>query len=123
MTTEQPNSSDEVTLQDNLNALATLRRRPVLLLNGEINADSAELLLDIAPKFEKHKQLSVLLNSPGGFIESAYKMILTLRRYVDDIEVMVPRWAKSAATFFCLGANTIYLGTDGELGPLDPQIR
>jgi hypothetical protein len=36
--------------------------------------------------------------------------------------VVVPRWAKSAATLFSLGAQSIILGEDGQLGPLDAQI-
>lgn len=68
------------------------------------------------------KQASVLLNSPGGSATATYKMILALRQYVDDVEVLAPRYAKSAATLFCLGADTIYMGREGELGPLDPQI-
>ena len=36
--------------------------------------------------------------------------------------MLVPYWAKSAATLFCLGADTIHMGKEGELGPLDPQV-
>jgi len=36
--------------------------------------------------------------------------------------VLVSRWAKSGATFLCLGANTIYMGQNAELGPLDTQL-
>ena len=95
----------------------------MLLLNGPMDDLHTELgLITVSPVFGKYKQLSVILNSPGGSATATYKMILALRRYVDDIEVLVPRQAKSAATFFCLGADIIYLGQEGELGPLDPQI-
>ena len=59
--------------------------------------------------------------SLGGDIESAYRMVLALRESVEDIEVLVPYYAKSAATFFCLAADSIHMGRYGELGPLDPQ--
>ena len=49
-------------------------------------------------------------------------MVLAFRESVEDIEVLVPNIAKSAATFFCLAADSIYMGRHGELGPLDPQM-
>ena len=107
---------------DALNELATQRKRPVILVNGDLDRETTIAVQNFAKHLENYKELSVLLNSPGGFIESAYKMLLGLRLNVDEIEVLVPEWAKSAATLFCLGADTIYLGPDGELGPLDPQI-
>jgi hypothetical protein len=36
---------------------------------------------------------------------------------------MVPFWCKSAATFLALGTDEILFGVDGELGPLDTQMR
>lgn len=124
MTTEQfTNPESDDSLQNDLTVLANHRQRPVLLLNGPMDELQTELGRIMAPAFGRHRQLSVLLNSPGGSARPTYKMILALRQHVDDIEVLVPDRAKSAATFFCLGADTIYMGNEGELGPLDPQIR
>lgn len=107
---------------DDINALANDRGRPALLLNRPMDEFLNETGTFPAPLFGDFKQVSVLLNSQGGSATATYKMILTLRQYVDDIEVLVPREAKSAATLFCLGADTIYMGREGELGPLDPQV-
>ena len=49
-------------------------------------------------------------------------MMSLLRLHMDDIEVLVPQEAKSAATLFCLGANKVFMGSMGELGPLDMQL-
>lgn len=108
---------------DDINALANERGRPVLLLNRQMDEFLNETGTFPVPLFGDFKQASVLLNSPGGSATATYKMILALRQYVDDVEVLVVREAKSAATLFCLGADTIYMGREGELGPLDPQIR
>ena len=40
----------------------------------------------------------------------------------DRFQVVVPRYAKSAATLMSLGSDQIILGDEGELGPLDVQI-
>lgn len=105
-----------------LRILANKRGRPVLCLLGNMEPESVRKVRSLAGELKEFDTLSILLHSPGGDIEGAYRMVLALREYAEDIEVLVPRWAKSAATFFCLAADTIYMGRHGELGPLDPQV-
>lgn len=71
---------------------------------------------------EKYDELSVLMHSLGGDPKETYRMMSILRLHMDDIEVLVPQEAKSAATLFCLGANKVLMGSMGELGPLDMQL-
>ena len=117
------NEAAEIEQVSPLQALADKRQRPVLCIVGNMDEDSLYEVRRLAPQLKESDTLSVLLDSPGGYIEHAYRIVLALREYVQDIEVLVPRWAKSAATFFCLAANTIHMGRYGELGPLDPQMR
>ena len=105
-----------------LRILANKRGRPVLCLLGNMEPESVRKVRSLAGELKEFDTLSILLHSPGGDIEGAYRMVLALREYAEDIEALVPRWAKSAATFFCLAADTIYMGRHGELGPLDPQM-
>ena len=121
---KQPDDSPsemEQEIQKALRVLVAKRQRPVLCFYGDMDPESLQTVRSIAPQLKAFNKLSVLLDSPGGYIEDAYRIVLTLREYAKDIEVLVPQWAKSAATFFCLAVNTIYLGQHGELGPLDPQ--
>ncbi len=111
----------EEEIQEALQTLAAKRQRPVLCLLGDMDQHSLHTVRALALELETFNTVSVLLNSPGGDIEDAYRMALALREYAQDIEVLVPAWAKSAATFFCLAADTIHIGRYGELGPLDPQ--
>lgn len=66
--------------------------------------------------------LNVLLNSPGGSLDSAYTTVLYLSEYSKELKVFVPDRAKSASTLLAIGADEIYLSAFGELGPLDTQI-
>ena len=115
------------TISKALRDLATLRQRPVLCLYhdqsaGEgLDARCLQQVLDIASQLEKSDKLSIMIDSPGGDIEVAYRIVKVLRQFAEDVEVLVPNWAKSAATFVCLSANSIHMGPNGELGPLDPQ--
>jgi hypothetical protein len=67
--------------------------------------------------------INVILDSTGGPLDSAFKTILFLSRYTQNIHVYVPRKAKSASTLIAIGANEIVMSPFGELGPLDTQVR
>jgi ClpP class serine protease len=62
-------------------------------------------------KIGRVPKLTVLLESPGGNQDHAYRLVRTFRRFADSLEVIVVSWAKSGATFFCLGADKIFLRT------------
>lgn len=69
------------------------------------------------------KGVDLILNGPGGQPEVAEKIVTMLRHfYDDDLRVIVPEFAKSAATIVCLGADEIVMGYCSELGPIDPQM-
>ena len=121
---EEPTPTAASKVQTYLNDLADRRNMPVVCIVGEINEEVAIRLWEYnLTGLKGHKKLSVLLHSYGGDPKAAYRMILALRADANEIEVLVPKEAKSAATLFCLGANDILIGHRGELGPLDIQIR
>ncbi len=66
--------------------------------------------------------VDVILDSSGGDVEAAHQLVTYLRSRCGKLRVFVPDWAKSAATYFCLGADEIWMGRTAELGPLDAQI-
>ncbi len=65
----------------------------------------------------------LILDSSGGEIGPAYVISKILKTYSKSLKIIVPRWAKSAATLICLAANEIIMTDIAELGPLDPQVR
>ncbi len=62
------------------------------------------------------------LDSPGGSARDAYKIALLLRSVASRVRVVIPDYAKSAATLLSLVADEIYMGPAAELGPLDVQL-
>jgi hypothetical protein len=64
---------------------------------------------------------ALLIDSPGGFAESAYEIARLFQRHCGGFTSVVPRFAKSAATLLVLGGPLV-MGEDAELGPLDAQI-
>ncbi len=67
-------------------------------------------------------KVALLIDSPGGDAKAAYQLATMLKRQCGQFIAIVPRYAKSAATLFCLGAEKILMSHDAELGPLDVQV-
>ena len=119
---EQPESNHA------LRQLADLRGMPVLCIlhdqsNDEvIDQDCADQVHQLLRRLGHLDSLCVVIDSPGGNIDSAYRIARTIRESARYVDVLVPFWAKSAATLICVSANRILLGSTGEMGPLDVQL-
>jgi hypothetical protein len=69
------------------------------------------------------RRFNVILFSGGGDIEAAFNLACLLRSIGhESLNIIVPRWAKSAATLIACAADTISMTPVAELGPLNPQI-
>ncbi|WP_428107712.1 SDH family Clp fold serine proteinase [Candidatus Binatus sp.] len=73
--------------------------------------------------FDRLDTLELLLHSPGGDADFAFKLMKFFRRRCKRLNVIVPLMAKSAATIMSLGADAIFMGEFAELGPVDVQIQ
>ncbi|MDO9165648.1 MAG: ATP-dependent Clp protease proteolytic subunit, partial [Rhodoferax sp.] len=69
-----------------------------------------------------NKKLDLILHSPGGGIDAAAAMVYYLRSKFEDIRVVVPSLAMSAAAMIACSGNTILMGKHSFLGPADPQF-
>jgi|SRR5580693_8304732 hypothetical protein len=73
-------------------------------------------------QFSNIDTLEVVVHSPGGQANIAYRMARFFRAHCKHLNFIVPMSAKSAATLLCLAGQRIYLGELAELGPLDVQL-
>jgi hypothetical protein len=73
-------------------------------------------------QFPANTPVAVLLESPGGYASSAFRIAKMLQRRCGSFKVVVVNWAKSAATLLSLGASEIIFGDNAQLGPIDAQI-
>lgn len=71
---------------------------------------------------EPTKKLEVILTSTGGRASVAYGLVKLLRKYCSELNVIIPRKAKSGATLFSLGCDKIFMSEIAELGPIDPIV-
>lgn len=73
---------------------------------------------------ENHgRDVVLFILSTGGAGEPAYQISKICKSFSrEKFIVVVPRYAKSAATLIAIGADEIHMGPLGQLGPIDPQI-
>lgn len=127
--TAKPTPSAEQALAEALASLEEHTQRRTFVLVRPFDHFLSERIIDeIARSYsklmpEQTTPLDVVLESDGGDADAAYKAVLTLRSVADDLRVLVPSWAKSAATLFALGADGVAMPPAfAELGPLDAQV-
>jgi hypothetical protein len=71
---------------------------------------------------QQDQRIALLVDSHGGSARSAYELAMLLRRHCGGFTAIIPRHAKSAATLLTLGAGSIIMNANAELGPLDVQV-
>lgn len=86
-----------------------------------VEGSDVHALMEVCHAIDE-RSLDLILHSPGGSASAAEQMVNYLRTQFDNIRVIVPLQAKSAATMIALGADEIVMGRHSELGPIDPQI-
>ena len=101
-------------------AYITGDRQPI----GSIIAEDAvrplyEHLLSIG----KNERIDLLLYSRGGDVSVPWRIVSMFREFCDELSVLVPYKAHSAATLISLGADKIIMGKKAELSPIDPTLR
>ncbi len=86
-----------------------------------------QIALDIVPIFYKHlqkikkqKKITLFLYSKGGRLDTPWPLVNLIREYCDELEIVVPHLALSAATLICLGADRIIMTPYSQLSPIDP---
>ncbi len=96
----------------------------ILFDNTRIIKSDADQIYNSVTKLENNgKPLLLILLSGGGDPGSAYLIGKLCREFCNDkFVVVVPRYAKSAATLLSCAADEIHMGSLSELGPIDPQI-
>lgn len=90
---------------------------------GAIGGYLQEVLVSARQEFKPGQEISIILHTPGGDPDCAYRIAAFLQRRCGSFNVLVPNIAKSGGTLWALGAKSIQMGEIAELGPLDIQIR
>ena len=94
----------------------------IILFNGDMNSGHA-FMKKVSHRKDKKAHVLLILVTPGGSADGAYRMAKKLQTTYLNFDVIVSGWCKSAGTILCAGARELKFGEFGELGPIDVQIR
>ena len=99
----------------------------------QMNEEDIRCVQDLLHATRPSTPIDLMLNSPGGSIGTADKLVRVLSKAspIDPTQspsfgafrLIVPDQAKSAATLVALGASEIVMSDTSELGPIDPQVQ
>ena len=108
------------------------RKRPLVVyvtskrvgVNSFMSTDALPYLIEQIDALPPDtKAIDFLIASYGGDPMVAWRISSLLRQRVEDVAVLIPQSAYSAATLVALGANEIIMHPNSHLGPVDMQIQ
>ena len=95
----------------------------IIFDNTRLVKSDSDRIYKAVSVFDKNKPLLLILLSRGGEPGSAYLIGKLCRESCKGkFVVVIPRYAKSAATLLATAADEVHMGSLSELGPIDPQI-
>ena len=117
-------------LNEKLNELEKNFKADVVFYYGEIHPSLIRPFRDLVEDLIKDttkgktfdRRLAIILNTGGGSAEIVEKMVDITRFHYGEVYFVVPDFAMSAGTIFCMSGNKIYMDYSSSLGPIDPQV-
>ena len=120
------NETIKEVLNQRLKDLENHFKADVVFHYGEMNPGFLKIFRDFIEKLvadpNKKDTLVIILNTPGGSVEAAEKLVDIIRFYYNQVYFIVPDYAMSAGTIFCLSGDKIFMDYSSSLGPIDPQV-
>lgn len=113
-------------LNQNLEKLEQSFGSDVIFYYGEIHPSYEKIFRDFIETLKDEKpgkeRLTILLNTPGGSAETVEKLVSIIRHHYKEVYFVVPDYAMSAGTIFCMSGDKIFMDYSSSLGPIDPQV-
>ena len=94
----------------------------VILYNGATHRAGADLLIKETASPRRRRNVLLLLVTPGGDPDAAYRIARWLQHKYERFTLYVSGYCKSAGTLIAVGAHELVISERGELGPLDVQM-
>lgn len=113
-------------LNNKLNSLEQYLDADVFVYFGELGPLAPHIFVKLIEELKKdamtYDKLFVILTTPGGSAETVERYVNVLRHHYQEVNFIVPDYAYSAGTIFCMSGDNIYMDYSSVLGPIDPQV-
>jgi hypothetical protein len=86
------------------------------------NGSMLKVKQELAAIQDVNAPLNFVLQTFGGDIDAAYRIIKLLRQKTNNLNIWIPFSAKSAGTLIALAGDKLFFSEIGEIGPLDGQV-
>jgi hypothetical protein len=94
---------------------------PIAEIGHEVLRSAIEALHGPGRRTPKPK-IAVVLETTGGYMESAERLARLFRHHYRRVEFVVPDFAMSAGTVLVMSGDAIHMDYSAILGPIDPQV-
>lgn len=81
------------------------------------------IIEELALDENKKDKIYVILTTGGGSATVVERIVNILRHHYDEVNFIVPDYAFSAGTIFCMSGDNILMDYFSVLGPIDPQVQ
>jgi len=114
-------------LKSKLNELENHFDGDVLAYFGPILDGNENTLLNIVEELvkdpNKKNSIYIILTTGGGSATAVERYVNILRKHYSEVNFIIPDFAYSAGTIFCMSGDNIFMDYFSVLGPVDPQIQ
>lgn len=123
----QLDNSLKLLLNSKLETLEKHLNADVLVYSGPIGNLDENLFLKIVEElssdFHRHDILCIILTTTGGSAIAVERYVNIIRYHYSEVHFIVPDYAYSAGTIFCMSGDKIFMDYFSVLGPIDPQVQ
>ena len=114
--------STELSKEEVIETVSGELEADIILYNGPIFRPTDSKFIEECLKRRRRKNVILLLVTPGGDADAAYRISRCLQSAYERFFLYVSGCCKSAGTLIALGAHELIISDHGELGPLDVQM-
>ncbi len=82
-----------------------------------------KIVEEIGTDADKKDKIFIILTTGGGSANVVERFVNILRQHYDEVNFIVPDYAYSAGTIFCMSGDSIHMDYFSVLGPIDPQVQ
>lgn len=71
----------------------------------------------------KKSKIYIVLTTVGGSATVVERLVNIIRHHYEEVNFIIPDYAYSAGTIFCMSGDNILMDYFSVLGPIDPQVQ
>jgi len=118
-----PNGINYDRLRELAEKVSTNLDADIIAHDGDLDSPVDHVLIDMVRTRGRRTNVLLVIHTHGGSADVAYRVARCLQRQYEHFLMYVNSCAKSAGTLLAVGTHELIIPDDGQLGPLDIQLR